>query len=116
MSSLSDSLLLGYERYYNSLVGNGFISMAHVNRLVIARWIDKVISGEYGIIPTDEQYSILNELYQCVAGDCLVPYQKYCSEVTVNKLNPSQYIRVTENNTFNGNKTRKLENERLRTT
>jgi hypothetical protein len=32
----------------------------------------------------------------CVEGSCLVPYQNYCREFTVNKLPDNRYIRMTE--------------------
>lgn len=117
MSTLTNSLTKGYERYYNSLVDNGFVGVNHVNRLVIAGWINKVLNLEYGVIPSDEQYAILDKLYQCVEGDCLVPYRKYCNDITVNKTNPGNYIRITEDNTFDSNMHRILEEENiLRTT
>lgn len=96
MSSLNDSLLIGYEKYYNNLVDNGFIGMNHVNRLIIAGFVNKAINGKYGVIPSDEQYAILDKLYQCAIGDCLVPYGKYCGDVTVNKIDLGNYVRVTQ--------------------
>jgi hypothetical protein len=78
------------------MVDNGFVGMNHVNRLVIAGWINKVLNLKYGVIPSNEQYAILDRLYQCVEGDCLVHYRKYCNDITVNKMEIPHYVRVME--------------------
>ena len=100
MSSLSDSLQRGFAKYYNTITKVGYIDRQAVNNLIIASWINDVLEGKYGVLVDDEQYSILNSLYQCIEGMCLVPYQNYCTDVTVNKTDPSQYIRITEDDLY----------------
>lgn len=94
--SLSDSLMKGFIKYYNTLSKTGYVDKTHVNKLIIGSWINKVLDAEYGIVLNENQYNLLSKLWLCVVGDCLVPYTKYCNDVTVNKLPVSNYIRFTE--------------------
>ena len=96
MSSISNALQKGYEKYYNTLIKMGYINKQAVNKLIVAQWIYDVLEGKYDCLVSDEQYNLLSRLYMCVEGSCLVPYQNYCREFTVNKLPDNRYIRMTE--------------------
>ena len=96
MSTLTDTLEKGYEKYYNTLLKMGYVSKHSVNSLIVAQWIYDVLEGKYDCLVDDEQYKLLSKLYICAAGNCLVPYQSYCREVTVNKLPDNRYVRTTE--------------------
>lgn len=100
MSSISNALQKGYEKYYNTLVKVGYINKQAVNNIIVAQWIYDVLEGKYDCLVDDEQYDLLSRLYMCVEGSCLVPYQNYCREFTVNKLSNNKYIRATETNTI----------------
>ena len=99
--SLNDSLMEGFVKYYNTLSKIGYINRTSVNKLIIGSWINKVLNSEYGIVVTNEQYNLLSKLYLCVTDSCLVPYSKYCTDVTINKLPTYTYFRVTEINSHN---------------
>ena len=99
--SLNDSLMKGFVKYYNTLSKVGYINKTSVNKLIIGSWINKVFNGEYSIIINNEQYNLLSNLYLCIAGDCLVPYSKYCTDVVINKLPTYTYFRITEINSHN---------------
>lgn len=109
--SLNDSLMKGFVKYYNTLSKVGYIDKSHVNKLIIGSWVNKILSGDYGFIVNDDQYKLLSKLYLCIEGDCLVPYSTYCSDVTVNKLPITGYVRITEVNSTN----RMTEDNNLRT-
>lgn len=96
MSSISNALQKGYEKYYNTLIKMGYINKQAVNKLIVAQWIYDVLEGKYDCLVSDEQYNLLSRLYMCIEGSCLVPYQNYCTDITVNKLPISRYIRVIE--------------------
>ena len=94
-NSMLTALLKGYERYYNTVTGMGHVQQKYVNNLIVASWIYDVLMGKYGQVDED-QYKILDNLYTCIEGSCLVPYQAYCKDITVNKEMVSNYIRMTE--------------------
>lgn len=96
MSQISKALENGFEKYYNTLVQLGSVDIKTVSSLIIASWINDVLEGKYDCLVDDEQYNLLSELYTCIEGSCLVPYQKYCKDITVNKLPDSRYVRMTE--------------------
>ena len=98
MSKLSQSLLMGFEKYYNTITHVGQIHNNVVNKFLIATFINDILEGRYDFLVTEEQYEMLNELYMCLEGSCLVPYQKYCSDITVNKHPVVSYIRMLEEN------------------
>ena len=109
--SLNDNLMKGFVRYYNTLSKIGYIDRSHVNRLIVSNWIKKVLNGEYSILVDNNQYNLLSDLWMCVAGDCLVPYTKYCANVTINKLPVNTYINFT-----NDSNNRVTEDDELRNT
>ena len=115
MSQISKALENGFEKYYNTLVQLGSVDIKAVSSLIIASWINDVLEGKYDCLVDDEQYTLLSELYTCIEGSCLVPYQKYCRDITVNKLPDNRYVRMTEINTLDfegngaGNRERMLE-------
>lgn len=115
MSPINIALQKGYQRYYNTLKKLGSIDTGAVKRLIVAQWISDVLEGKYDCLVSDEQYSLLSRLYMCVEGSCLVPYQNYCKEFTVNKIQNRKYFRMTETNTIDisgseaGDKSRILE-------
>lgn len=74
MSPLREALLKGYDKYYRTLTQVGFINTDQVNRLIITTWINDVLEGKYGFIVNDEQYNLLDRLYNCVNHSCLLPY------------------------------------------
>jgi hypothetical protein len=74
----------------------GYINKQAVNKLIVAQWIYDILEGKYDCLVSDEQYNLLSRLYMCIEGSCLVPYQNYCREFTVNKLPDNRYIRMTE--------------------
>ena len=94
--SLNVSLMKGFVRYYNTLSKVGYVDRSSINSLIISNWVNKVLDGEYDMVVTDEQYKLLSNLYLCVAGNCLVPYQQYCGKVVVNKYVPGRNLRITE--------------------
>lgn len=113
MSTISDALQKGFVKYYNTLTNLGYIDMKHVNRLIVASWINDVLEGRYGLLVNDEQYMLLSQLYMCIEGDCLVPYQNYCHDFVVNKLpnlDANTFVRLTEDS-----ETRILEDNNIRT-
>jgi hypothetical protein len=97
MDAMGNALLKGYEKYYNTLTQVGYVNNKTVSQLFIATWIYNVLSGKYGILVDEDRYNVLNELYNCIEGSCLVPYQNYCKEFTINKDMRSDYVRITEN-------------------
>lgn len=99
MSSISNALQKGYEKYYNTLVQVGYINKQAVNNIIVAQWIYDVLEGKYDCLVNDEQYSLLSKLYMCVEGSCLMPYQNYCRDITINKSPNNRYFRITETGT-----------------
>ena len=93
---MDDALMKGFERYCDNLSRYGKISKSSMNKLIIASWIYDVLMYKYQCLISEDDYNILSDLYQTVEGDCLVPYQKYCKEVSVNMLPPGFNIRSTE--------------------
>ena len=113
MSSISVALEKGFVKYYNTLTKLGNVDIHSVNNLIVASWINDVLEGRYGFLVDDEQYMLLNQLYMCIEGSCLVPYQNYCNDFVVNKLpnlDANTFVRLTENST-----TRILEDNNIRT-
>jgi hypothetical protein len=96
MSQISEALQQGFLNYYKTITGLGQVDLNKVHKLIIASWINDVLEGKYGFLVSDEQYSLLDHLYPCVEGNCLVPYQKYCNDVVINKLPDNRYVRMTE--------------------
>ena len=109
MSSLNNTLLSGFDKYYRTITKLGYISKDSINKLIIASWINDIINGHYGILPDDEQYALLSNLYMCVEGDCLVPYQNYCRDFAINVLPNNEYVRTTETITYGTDRERLLD-------
>lgn len=95
MNAMGNALLKGFDKYYNTLIHAGYVNNKTVSQFIVASWIYDVLKGEYGLIDED-QYNLLNDLYTCLEGSCLVPYQNYCKTVTINKLPVYHYVRITE--------------------
>ena len=98
MSLIMDKevLLQGFDKYYNTVTKTGYVPSNIINDFIIATWIVDVITFKEGIILSDEEYDILNKLYTCIEGSCLVPYSDYCKNVYLNILPTHTYVRVTE--------------------
>ena len=115
MNAMGNALLKGFDRYYNTLIHTGYVNNKTVSQFIVASWIYDVLEGKYDCWPDEDQYKLLSNLYMCLEGSCLVPYQKYCKTVTINKLPDNHYVRMAETNTIDvegnnaGNKNRMLE-------
>lgn len=96
MSTISDALQVGFDKYVRTIKATGYADPLTVKRLIVASWINKVLEGGYGFYANSEQYDLLNRLYMCVEGSCLVPYQRYCQEQSINITPVSTYIRITD--------------------
>ena len=95
----SDAILQGFKNYYDALTNLGYVPPKQVNSLIVASWINDVLEGKYDFLVDESMYNILNSLYMCVEGSCLVPYKSYCRDVTVNKNPVNTYVRMTDSET-----------------
>lgn len=96
-----NSLIKGYERYYNTVTKIGYINKNSLDTIIIANWIYDVLNGKYDVLVDEEQYNLLNEWYNCLEGNCLVPYQQYCKDFGVNVGPNNVYVKMTELTTYN---------------
>lgn len=96
MNAMGNALLKGFDKYYNTLVQVGYVNNKTVSQFIVASWIYDVLEGKYDCWPDEDQYKLLSNLYMCLEGSCLVPYQRYCKTVTINKLPDNHYVRITE--------------------
>lgn len=93
---MGNALLKGFDKYYNTVTKVGYVTDKTVSQFIVASWIYDVLKGDYGFVEED-QYNLLNDVYVCLEGSCLVPYQKYCKgNIVVNKLPVHHYVRITE--------------------
>lgn len=112
MNDILTSLERGFEKYYNTVTKLGSVNINSVYKLIVATWINDVLMGRYDMMVDEEQYNILDNLYNCLEGDCLIPYGSYCNTYTVNRYLDRDYIRTTEINTSQyGSTERMLDSE-----
>lgn len=108
MNDILQSLERGFEKYYNTLSKLGYVSIDNVYKLVIVTWINDVLAGRYDMMVSEEQYRILENIYSCFEGSCLIPYGSYCDTVTVNRGLNRDYIRTTEIDTTDYGSTERI--------
>ena len=82
MSQISQALEKGFLKYYNTVIKTGTVSKKSIDNLIVASWINDVLEGKYDCTVSEEQYTLLNNLYVCIEGSCLVPYRSYQAQCT----------------------------------
>lgn len=82
---LKDILSVGYSRYYNTITQIGKVNKSELRKIILATVIYKILTGEYGIVLNESDYSFVNKLLSCIGGSCLVPYGTYCNNGKINK-------------------------------
>lgn len=87
------------KRYYNILKKTGTFDYEQVYKLFLLTYIGDLLSEEYSWYITEEDYSLLLNLINCISKTtCIVPYTNIATHIQpINNFLSDYAIRISEN-------------------
>lgn len=77
MEDLDNITFDAFERYFAVLESVGYVTEGNTNKLLLLQFLQEFLQ-EYIHYITEEDYNIIEEILQCLAGtSCLIPYREY---------------------------------------
>ena len=105
---ISNVVLKGLNKYYDSLSILGYRPQSNVNKLLVLSFLEEMLTEEMRFLITEEDYKAIDKAINCLSGDCLIPYNVYqgtdlfgivdTSSFTIPMLTEDNIVRTSEDN------------------
>lgn len=86
------------DKYFETLKKVGYYPYKETKKLLVIDFIRDLLSFNYNVYITDEDYTAISELLYCYFGsNCLIPYQVFIKNLPVIGVNyTDDELRITE--------------------